>query len=98
MTIRTTGAEWNANLARGSGQMRLGSAHAGSFLTALRLEPTKAERSAQRWMDDTHLETKACVPDLVATELDRYAQAARKNCAVSQALRDVDIHLRVQLL
>lgn len=92
----------------------IGAAHAGCFsmaladtLTQAGYEPKRIETSAKVTLDKVnesdrithiHLTTKVEAPGIKEKEFLEYAEDAKKNCPVSQALKGVDIKLQVELV
>jgi osmotically inducible protein OsmC len=139
MPTRSSEAEWNGNLARGSGRLTLGSgafegsysfasrfesgdgtnpeeliaaAHAGCFSMALALalsqdghEPESVKTTAEVTLDTSgdatitrsDLSTEVRVDGLDDEEFQRYAEEAKKGCAVSRALGALEIGLQARL-
>jgi osmotically inducible protein OsmC len=89
----------------------LGAAHAGCFsmflaalLSKAGFVPTRIATTATVHLGDgptitlIELDTQAQVPDLTEADLQKHAEAAKKNCPVSKALAGPQITLQVRLL
>jgi osmotically inducible protein OsmC len=89
----------------------LGAAHAGCFsmflaglLTGAGFKPTRIATTATVHLGDgptirlIELDTKAEVPDLTEADLQKHAEAAKKNCPVSKALAGPEIRMQAQLV
>jgi osmotically inducible protein OsmC len=89
----------------------LGAAHAGCFsmflaalLSGAGFVPTRIATSATVHLGDgptitlIELNTQVQAPDLTETDLQKHAEAAKKNCPVSKALAGPKITLQVKLL
>lgn len=88
----------------------IGAAHAGCYSMALSNTlaeaghvPESVKTTAKVKMEglkitEVLLETEGSVPGLDAAEFQRYAEDAKKNCPVSQALAALDIKLDAKLV
>jgi lipoyl-dependent peroxiredoxin len=92
----------------------IAAAHAGCFSMALSgelgragYEPESIETRATVHLDKANggfrigrieLDTKARVPGIESSELERQAEAAKEGCPVSQALAGTEISVRAELL
>jgi osmotically inducible protein OsmC len=89
----------------------LGAAHAGCFsmflaalLSGAGFVPTRIATSATVHLGDgptitlIELDTQVQVPNLSEVDLQKHAEAAKKNCPVSKALAGPKITLQVKLL
>jgi osmotically inducible protein OsmC len=88
----------------------IGAAHAGCYSMALSNTlaeaghaPDSVKTTAKVKMEglkitEVLLETQGSVPGLDAAEFQRYAEDAKKNCPVSQALAALDIKLDAKLV
>ncbi|MFZ0390533.1 MAG: OsmC family protein [Calditrichia bacterium] len=91
----------------------IGAAHAGCFSMALSLALGEAgynpemihtksrvnlEKAGEGFkISDITLSTEASVPNIDEEEFKKHAEAAKKNCPVSQALKGVEIKLEANL-
>lgn len=89
----------------------IGAAHAGCFsmflaalLTGAGFKPTRIATSATVHLGDgptitlIELDTQADVPSLTEADLQKHAEAAKKNCPVSKALAGPEIRLQARLV
>ena len=92
----------------------IGAAHAGCFSMALSMlleqagfPPTSIETSADVRIEkgdagfriiEITLSTEATVPDIDTDKFQEQAEAAKKNCPVSQALAGTEIKLKAHLI
>src|SRR6266702_3394826 len=76
----------------------VGAAHAGCFSMALAAGLTKAGHNPTRISTTVELNTEAEVPGIDEKTFLEYAETAKKNCPVSQALAGVDIKLNAKLV
>ena len=89
----------------------LGAAHAGCFsmflaalLSGAGFVPTRIATTAMVHLGDgptitlIELDTQAQVPNLTEEDLQKHAEAAKKNCPVSKALTGPKITLQLRLL
>ncbi len=89
----------------------IGAAHAGCFsmflaavLTGAGFVPERIATTAKVHLGAgptitmVELNTQAQVPNLTETDLQKYADEAKKNCPVSKALAGPEVKLQVQLI
>jgi osmotically inducible protein OsmC len=89
----------------------IGAAHAGCFsmflsalLTGAGFKPARIATTATVHLCEgptitlIELDTKAEVPNLTEADLQKHAEAAKKNCPVSKALTGPEIRMRAQLI
>lgn len=89
----------------------IGAAHAGCFsmflsalLTKAGFKPTRIATTATVHLGDgptitlIELDTQAEVPNLTESDLQKYAEDAKKGCPVSKALTGPEIRLKAKLI
>ena len=89
----------------------IGAAHAGCYsmflaalLTGAGFKPTRIATTAKVHLGEgptitlIELDTQADVPNLTEADLQKHAEAAKKNCPVSKALAGPEIRLQARLV